>query len=228
MKDNILKQVEQFSKEYLLKSNDPSHNFEHIQRVYKLALELAGGEDIDLDVLKISVYLHDIGGPTEVKDKTGKVDHAVEGAKIAEPFLTSLGLPEEKIKHILKCIISHRYRTDSKPESLEAKILFDADKLDSIGAIGIARSYVWVAKNNADMFGTKNIEEYVKTNLDGGTLNGKIIDRTKHSPYIAFETKGKYLADILYTKKAKIIARKRIVFSKKFFDTLDKEISGTE
>ncbi|MDP2860794.1 MAG: phosphohydrolase, partial [bacterium] len=107
------------------------------------------------------------------------------------------------------------------------KIVFDADKLETVGAIGIARAFVWTGKNNAHIYRKTSTEEYAKENL-GGKINGRIQDKTKHSPQINWETKDKYIVDYLYTPRAKQMARERIKFSKKFFLKLEREIRGLE
>ncbi|MDP3066865.1 MAG: HD domain-containing protein [Methanobacteriaceae archaeon] len=202
-----------------------AHNFDHVMRVYNLALHLAENEKVDLDVIKAATLLHDIGGKKEVDDPTGKTDHAIESAKMAEPILNNLGYSKEKIKHIQDCIISHRYRTENKPQTKEAKIVFDADKLETVGAIGIARAFVWVGRNNANIYKKANIDEYAKENL-GGKINGRIQDKTKHSPQINWETKDKHILNYLYTEKAKQVAKDRMIFSENFFKRLENEING--
>ncbi|MFA5413845.1 MAG: HD domain-containing protein [Patescibacteria group bacterium] len=202
-----------------------AHNFDHVMRVYNLALHLAEKEDVNLDVIKAAALLHDIGGKKEADDPTGKTDHAIEGAKMAGPILENLDYSKEKIKHIQDCIISHRYRTDNKPKTQEAKIIFDADKLETVGAIGVARSFVWVGRNNAHIYRKVNIDEYAKENL-GGKINGKIQDKTKHSPQINWETKDKYILEYLYTEKAKQIAKERMTFYEIFLKRLENEING--
>lgn len=219
--------IKKFAEKYLVDDKDSAHNLEHVMRVYNLAIKLAENEKVDLEVIKMAVLLHDIGSAKERKDPSGKIDHADESAKLAKPFLEKLGLSKEKIKHILNCIISHRYRSETKPETLEAKIVFDADKLETVGAIGIARSFVWVGKNNAHIYRKTDIDEYAKENLCG-KINGRIQDKTKHSPQINWETKDRYIVDYLYTRKAKQIAKERIIFSKRFFSKLEKEIQGLE
>lgn len=223
----IIEEIRKFAEKHLVNNKDSAHSIDHVMRVYNLAIKLAKNEKVDLDVIKIAVLLHDIGGKRELKDPSGKTDHAVESAKMAEPFLKKLGLPKDKINHISDCIISHRYRSEKKPKTLEAKIVFDADKLDGTGAIGAARGFVWVGKNNAHIYKEVDIKKYVKENL-GGKINGRIQDKTKHSPQINWETKDKRIVDYLYTQKAKKIAKQRVVFSKLFFSKLKKEIKGLE
>ncbi len=202
-----------------------AHNMDHVMRVYNLSLHLAENEDVDLDVLKASALLHDIARAKEDNDPTGKTDHAILGSEMAAPILKELDFTEEQIKHIQDCIISHRYRTGNELKTKEAQILFDADKLDAVGAIGIARSFVWVGRNNAKIYTDIDIEKYIDENL-GGKINGRIQDKTKHSPQIEFETKLKFLITKLQTKKAKEICKERIEFYKSFLDRLNKEING--
>ena len=202
-----------------------AHNMDHVMRVYNLALRLAENEDVDLEVLQASVLLHDIARVKEDNDFTGKIDHAILGAKMSKPILEKLGFPTEKIKHIQNCIVAHRYRTGHKPRTLEAKILFDADKLDALGAIGVARSFVWVGRNDAKIYRKIDIEKYAMENL-GGKINGKIQDKTKHSPQIEFETKLKFLPEKLYTEKGKKMAEERLDFYKAFLNRLEQEIEG--
>lgn len=203
------------------------HNFDHVLRVYNMAIRLAEDKKIDLEVIKLSALLHDIGGKKETDDPTGKTDHAVEGAKMAKPILEKLGFTKDKIKHICDCIVSHRYKTDNEPKTLEAKILFDADKLDAMGAIGLARGFAWIGKNRGHIYKkAENIEDYIKENLEGEKINGRIKDKTKHSAQIEFEIKHKFLVEKLYTKKAKEIGKERVEYSKKYLDRMEKEIEG--
>lgn len=202
-----------------------AHNMDHVIRVYNLCLYLAKDEEIDSDVLEAAALLHDFARVKEDNDQTGKTDHAILSAKMAEPILRELGFPEEKIKYIQNCIVSHRYRTGNRPQTKEARILFDADKLDVVGAIGIARSFVWVGRNKAKIYADVDIDDYIKNNLNG-KIDGRIQDKTKHSPQIEFETKLKFLGDKLYTEKAKKICRERLAFFKSFLERLEKEIRG--
>ncbi len=203
----------------------PAHDINHVMRVYNLAVTIAEKEDADMDVVRAGALLHDIGGAKEDRDRTGQTDHAIEGAKMAYSILKDLDYPEDKIKHIQDCIRTHRFRSESRPETIEAKIIFDADKLETVGAIGIARAFSWVGKNNAQIYKKTNIDEYVKENL-GGKINGRIKDKSKHSVQINYETKEKFIVDAIHTKGGKEIAKERLEFFKMFLDRLEKEIDG--
>ncbi len=203
-----------------------AHSLDHSMRVYRLCRLIADKKSVDMETLEIAALMHDIGQSKEASDSSGKTDHAIEGAKMAGDILRDLHFPEDKIKNIQNCIISHRYRTKNRPKTEEAKILFDADKLDGIGALGIARMFAWVGKNGANIYRRVDLEEYAKENLTGGDINGRIKDRTKHSPQIEFEIKAGRLKDRLYTKEAKSIFDERVEYMRKFLERLENEVEG--
>lgn len=215
----------------ILMQGDSAHDLDHVERVYRLALTIARQEslkqDIDFEVLEAACLLHDIGGEAEAKDLSGQTDHAEVSAEMAGPILTELGFSQEKIKHIQNCILSHRYRNDYEPTTIEAQILFDADKLETIGAIGLARSYAWIGRHKAKIYKpADNLEEYVKANLVGGVNNGRIKDKSLHSTQIQYEVKDKYIIDNLHTKTAQEIGQERLTYYKNFLDRLEREVKG--
>ena len=225
-KEKIVEEIKKIVKEKM-EGTDPSHDFFHVMRVYNLCLEIAKHEEnVDLEVLKLSALLHDIARLKENMDNARKIRHEIEGAKMAEEILTRFGFPKENTKKIKECILAHRFRGNNEPKTIEAKILFDADKLDVIGATGIARTFISVGMYKQKIYRNIDIEEYVKDNLEGGKRNGKIIDLRKHSPNLEFETKFIHISNKLYASKAKTIAKERINFMKQFFDRLKKEING--
>ena len=114
----------------------------------------------------------------------------------------------------------------SKPKTIEAKILFDADKLESLGAIGIARSFIWIAKNNARIYHKVSLDDYIKENMQDYRIDGRVRDKTKHSTQMEYEMKYKFLTDKMFTQKGKELAQKRTKYMKSFLDILEKEIKG--
>ncbi len=113
------------------------HGLPHVLRVVQLALKLAEGRsDVDVEVLTLAALLHDLG-----RAFSGKRHHAEVSAEVAEELLRSMGLPDEKLEKVVNAILSHSYSLGVKPRSIEAEILSDADKLDALGAIGIARVF---------------------------------------------------------------------------------------
>jgi uncharacterized protein len=208
----------------------PAHDINHVIRVYNLCLELAKFEpNVDLDILNTAALLHDVARTREDEDVQAgllNIDHAVLGAEMSAKILRGLGYSEEKIEHIKHCIASHRFRGENSPKTIEAKILSDADKLDVLGATGIARSFTIGGENGQKIYSDTPIDEYVKENLVGGKANGRIIDPSKHASNLEFETKFKQIPDRLYTQKAREIARERLEYMKQFFERLKREIDG--
>jgi uncharacterized protein len=212
-----------------LKEGDAAHDINHTLRVYNLCLKLAQGlKGVDLEILYLAALLHDIGYPKQLKDKTGKVCHAQESAKMAQKILKDFKYPQEKIDKVVHCILAHRYRnqTGVKPETKEAKILFDADKLDALGAIGIARAYIWIGKNNAEIYNNMLLKRFIRKNVVDGELNDRIKDKSKHNTFFEFELELKRIPKRLYTLKAKKIARERLSYMTSFFDRFKKEVTG--
>lgn len=203
-----------------------AHNLDHVFRVYNLCLLISKYEkDVDLDILIPAALLHDIARVEESQDKTGEVDHAILGSEIAEGILKQLGHEEGKIEKIKHCIVTHRFRTGNEPKTIEAKILFDSDKLDVIGASGIARTFMLAGQFGQRLTLDGTLNEYLKGNT---VENGRLKDVSKHSPFIEYEVKFKKIPDKLYTNKAREIGKERIKFMDEYFNTLRLEIEGAK
>lgn len=201
-----------------------AHSLDHVFRVYNLCLLISKYEkDVDMEVLIPAALLHDIARVKESKDNTGEVDHAVLGSIMAEDILRNLHYNEEKIEKIKHCISAHRFRTGNEPKTIEAKILFDADKLDAIGAVGIARSFMLAGQFGQRLTRCDSVDEYLKSNT---VENGRLKDVSKHTPFIEYEVKFKKIPEKLYTQKAKEISIDRLNYMKEFFDKLNDEIDG--
>ncbi len=125
-----------------------SHDWEHTLRVFRLCRHIATVEGVDMEVVMVAALLHDIGRCHQ--DATnGQVCHAEKGAQLAKPVVEVLPLTRGQKENILHCIRSHRFRGRRPPRSPEAKVLFDADKLDAIGAVGVARAYLFAGELGA-------------------------------------------------------------------------------
>jgi uncharacterized protein len=202
-----------------------SHDMEHVMRVYNLCIRLSKNQpDIDMDIVKTAALLHDIARVKENNDKSGKTDHAILGAEMAESTLRRLGWPAKRIELVKDCIATHRFRSENRPRSKEAKILFDADKLDVIGAVGIARSFMIAGEYSERIYADVSVDEYAKDNLAGGKRDGRIRELSKHAPNLEYETKFRHIPRELFTPEAKNIARARVEFMRQFFKRLRNEI----
>lgn len=121
---------------------DSAHDREHVYRVLYTALDIARTEQgVDMDVLISACLLHDIGRQEQFQNPA--LDHAVVGAEKAHRFMTAHGFPADMVGRVAECIRAHRFRTGEAPRLIEARILFDADKVDVSGAIGIARTLIY-------------------------------------------------------------------------------------
>lgn len=204
-----------------------AHDMEHVMRVYKQCLHLAKFEDnVDIHVLKTAAILHDIARAQEDNDPSRTIDHASLGAKMSEEILRRLDYSKDQINQITHCIRSHRFRESESPETVEAKILFDADKLDVLGPVGIARSFMISGAFNQSMYVDTNLDEYIKGNLLNGKPDGRIIDVSKHSPNLEFENKFRRIPGRSYTQKGREIGQKRLDYMEKFFKDLKKQLDG--
>ncbi len=125
-----------------------SHDWEHTQRVVQLCQHIGPIEGVDMDVLLAAAYLHDIGRRFQ-DGSNGKVCHAHKGAELAEPIIAKTSFTQEQQQNVLHCIAAHRFRNNTDPQTMEAKVLFDADKLDAIGAVGVARAYLFAGEVGA-------------------------------------------------------------------------------
>lgn len=123
-----------------------SHDFNHTERVYNNAIFISKGLNADLDIVKASALLHDIAKFKEKKE--GIKDHAEQGAIEAKKILEDFNFPKEKIEIACKCIQLHNKKEDL-PEIKEVRILQEADGLEAIGAIGIARAFSYNGEENS-------------------------------------------------------------------------------
>ncbi len=187
-----------------------SHDFEHTKRVYRLALFIGKKESADIEILSYASLLHDIG--RHMQDETkGRICHAEYGCELAGDILKNLEIEEEKIRKILNCILRHRSKGHLIPQTIEEKILFDSDKIDSIGATGIGRAFMFASEVGADLH-----NPYVS--IDESCAYSK--DDTAYREYLLTLSKVK---DRVFTKTAKKIAKKRSRFMDEFFKQLNKE-----
>ena len=114
---------------------DPVHDFSHVERVYRMAEKISAAEGADVEIVRAAALLHDVEG--SAPEGAGRASHHHESAEFAAEVLQAEGWPAERIAAVQHCIRAHRFRDRSEPPAtLEAQVLFDADKLDVLGAIG--------------------------------------------------------------------------------------------
>jgi uncharacterized protein len=190
-----------------------SHNWDHTLRVYRLCEHLGAAEGVDMDVLLVAAYLHDIGRGCQ-DDSNGAVCHAEKGARMAAAIGAKLALSKGQKKNILHCIRTHRFRGDRQPQTPEAKVLFDADKLDAIGAVGVARAFLFAGEVGARLHtaGTR-IENTRPYSIDD-------------TGYREFKLKLCKIKDRMQTKEGLKLADERHVFMEEFFKRFIEENEG--
>ena len=196
---------------------DPVHDFDHIQRVLALAERIARAEGADLEIVRAAVLLHDASGATPGTASGARATHHDSSAKFARAQLTAVGWPAERIEAVLHCIRAHRFRGTEAPRTLEAKILFDCDKLDVLGAIGVARTVAYAALAGQPLTGEPS--ELFKT-------TGQKEPGEPHTPYHEFLFKLGRVKDRLHTPTAKQIAEDRHRYLAEYFERLAKEVAG--
>ena len=194
-----------------LESRDPAHDFEHIMRVYKNAELIGGKEGADMEILLPAVLLHDLIVYPKGSAKTSK--SADDSADLAEKWLYGYGYPQDKIEKISYCIRTHSYSKRLVPLTLEGKILQDADRLDALGAIGVARTFSVGGSENRTFYNPS--DPFWKTNRE---LN----DRQWTLDH--FQTKLLKLKKSMHTKTARQIAKERSRFMEIFIRQMQKEL----
>lgn len=210
--ESLLEQIKNNAKKRFMGARG-SHDWDHTVRVLRLCEDIGPAEGVDMDVLRIAACLHDIGRCHQ-DASNGAICHAEKGAKMAKSIVETLHLTKEQKENIVHCVRSHRFRDDYTPRTAEAKVLFDADKLDAIGAVGVARAYLFAGElgarlHNAEM-DVKEAKPYSKD--DTG--------------FREFKVKLCKIRDRILTKEGKRLADERHCFMERFFKRLIEEIEG--
>jgi uncharacterized protein len=206
MQEMIKKKVER-----MLEGRDPAHDFHHLMRVYKNAKRIGRREGTNMDILLPAVLLHDLVVYPKGHTKSSKSSD--ESADLAENILQSYGYPQDQINQICYCIRAHSYSKRVVPASLEGRILQDADRLDALGAIGIARTFSVGGSENRIFYNPN--DPFCRSDRDLDDMQWTL----DH-----FQTKLLKLEDFMHTQTAKKIAKERTRFMKLFIRQLQKEI----
>ena len=194
---------------------DSAHDKDHVYRVLNYAMTIAAGETgVDMQILIAACLLHDVGRPEQMADH--RLCHAQVGGDKAWRFLIGLGWSEERAEAVRKCIRSHRFRKSEPPETIEAKILYDADKLDVAGAIGLARTWGSNGAVNQPIYSTA---------ADGTILDGRGGEPDSFLREYRYKLEGIY--DRFLTKTGSRMAAQRRQAAVDFCDRLWEEVHGT-
>ena len=208
----VLAQVKAFAQRCFDKASG-SHAWDHTLRVFRLCEMMGPAENADMSVLGAAAYLHDIGRALQ-DASNGAICHAEKGAQMAEPMVAALPLSKKQKQNIIHCVRSHRFRSQHKPATTEAKVLFDADKLDAIGAVGVARAFLFAGEVGARLH---------NPDLDAESTRPYSIDDTG---YREFKVKLSKIKARMLTAEGRKWARERHAFMDDFFNRFLAEYEG--
>jgi uncharacterized protein len=199
----------------LLIDSGAGHDYDHTLRVMKnaemLLDEMPGA---DSEIVRFAALLHDCARPEE-HDSKGKICHARRGAEIAFELLTRTGLPLEFCQAVSEAVRTHRYRDGLAPKTVEGKIVFDADKLDSLGAVGLGRAFLFAGSCGARVH---NTAEEALSNAAYGP---------EDTAYREYLVKLRHLPGAMLTPAGRTLAEERLKFMDRFFDRLNEEVYGS-
>jgi len=201
-------------------SEDAAHDYDHIVRVIALADKIQASEGGDLPTIWAAVALHDIG---QERERRHSGDHALIGATLAAELLKDTPFPQQYIPAVQQAIREHRMTGGVIPQTLEGRILYDADKLDCLGAIGIGRLYCITGRYNQKVYAP--IPDDIEEPIDPQIIR---ILRRRHdySPSIEFQLLFTDLPDHMTTNTGRELARERFAFMQVFFTRLRQEVEG--
>jgi len=213
IKDSNMLTLEQAQDWY--PSDDPVHGFDHIIRVYRLAERIGKEENADLEIVRAAVLLHDVAGEHKGGERN---KHQYAAAVFAGEVLASEEWKPEKISAVQHCIKAHRFRDNrEKPSTIEAMVVFDADKLDAIGAIGVIRAVAYAVQAGAALI-WKPSQSFIET--------GVREPNEPYTPYHEYIFKLRNIKECMFTKAGKKIAEERHQYMENFFDQLSSEVEG--
>ncbi|MCX8063502.1 MAG: HD domain-containing protein [Anaerolineales bacterium] len=193
---------------------DPVHGIDHIRRVVALAEQIAEAEGADLEIVRAAAYLHDAADRKQ-EDSAPRKDHHLVAAELAGEVLRQAGWNEARIAAVQHCIRSHRFRNSQEaPQTLEAQVVFDADKLDAIGAVGVARAIARAMQKGMPFYAPPS-----SLFLDTGVL----AEQETHSAYHEYWFKLRHLKERLFTPTAHRLAVERQTAMIAFFEALQAE-----
>ncbi len=195
---------------------DPVHDFDHIRRVFHMAERLAEAEGADLEIVRAAALLHDAEGSAPGGEE--RMSHHHRSAAFAADVLKAEGWPAERSAAVQHCIRAHRFRSDGEtPQTLEARILFDADKLDVLGAIGVARVVAYAALNGQPFYAQPSPSFLANGEKEPGEM---------HSAYHEYIFKLRKIKDRLFTPTARAFALERDAYLEQYFQQLQAELTG--
>ena len=213
----LLKKVEMEARKYF-EGASGCHDWSHVERVRATATRIAREEGADTGIVEVAALLHDIGRKEEMESR-GAICHAEKGEALSREILGRLDFDREKIEAVAHCVLAHRSRNQHIPRTSEARTIFDADKLDSIGAVGVARDFLFAGNAGSNNLYTGNEKRLAKEGKDHSYTE-------EDSAILEYEVKLKYIKNAMMTRTGKRMAQDRHVFMKQFFERFWQEVRG--
>jgi uncharacterized protein len=201
-------------------AEDAAHDYDHLVRVMALAETIQSREGGDLPTIWATVALHDIG---QERERRHGGDHALIGAELAAELLTNTQFPEQSIPVVQEAIRDHRMTGGAVPQSIEGRILYDADKIDCLGAIGIGRLYCITGRYNQKIYAP--VPDDVVEPVDPLVVR-RLRRRPDYSPSIEFQLLFGNLPERMTTETGRVLAQERYEYMHEFFVRLQKEVEG--
>lgn len=210
----LLSQIESQFLEFMQQEMqvDAAHDISHAQRVVNTAKKLAVEEGADLSIVLPAAYLHDCF--TYPKDHPNRKQSSIIAAKKAVAFLESIDYPQQYHDAIAHAIEAHSFSANIRPNTLEAKVVQDADRLDALGAIGITRCIQVSTEFDAQLYDDKDIFAQQRE-LDD-----------KQFTLDHFQTKLFKIAETMNTESARREAQKRKAFMQAYIEQLHDEVTA--
>ncbi|HZR39058.1 MAG TPA: HD domain-containing protein [Ktedonobacteraceae bacterium] len=201
-------------------TEDASHDYDHIVRTIALAETIQAHEGGDLPTIWAAVAFHDLG---QERERHHGGDHALIGAEMAGDLLSDTQFPQHAIPAVQQAIREHRMTGGKIPGTLEGRILYDADKIDCLGAIGIGRLYCITGRYNQKIYSP--VPADVVEPVDPLVVR-KLRRRPDYSPSIEFQLLFGNLPERMTTETGKELAHERYAYMEGFFKRLRQEVEG--
>jgi len=198
----------------LYSDSDTVHDFDHVLRVLALTGRIGPSENAQMEIVRTATLLHDIG---RYQAETLEIDHAVYAASQAAAILADY--PTDMVEAVTHAIAAHRFRTQPAPRTIEAQVLFDADKLDAIGAIGIARAFAYGGAHSQRLWAPSEDIDLQRWLREGD-------DPESHTPVHEFVVKLSRIREMLFTETGRAVAEERHAYMVSYFERLDAEVKG--
>jgi uncharacterized protein len=209
--DEVMKQEE---------CGDAAHDYDHLVRVMALADTIQTREGGDLPTIWAAVAFHDIG---QERERRHGGDHALIGAEMAADLLSNTFFPQQAIPAVQQAIREHRTTGGKIPATLEGRVLYDADKIDCLGAIGIGRLFCITGRYNQKVY--SSLPSDIVEPVDPLVVR-QLRRRPDYSPAIEFQLLFGELPDRMTTATGKELALERYTYMKEFFQRLRQEVEG--